>query len=65
MPKPASLEIVKYEFMQINGNPKVVISMVKVLDEENKYIKFAKLKEVLPYLAEFPVKFKPIEQREK
>jgi hypothetical protein len=32
--------------------------MVKVLDEEGEYIKFAKLKEVEPYLADYPVSFK-------
>jgi len=32
--------------------------MVKVLDENGKYIKFAKLKEVSPYLSKYPVSFK-------
>lgn len=56
--KVGSLEIVKYDFRLINGEPKIVISMVKVLDENGNYIKFAKLKEVLPYLSKYPIKFK-------
>lgn len=58
MSKVGSLEIVKYDFQLVHGEPKIVISMVKVLDEEGRYIKFAKLKEVEPYLALYPVKFK-------
>lgn len=53
-----SLEIVKYDFQFINGEPKIVISMVKVLDTDGRYIKFAKLKEVEPYLSKLPIKFK-------
>ena len=34
--------------------------MIKVLDTEGKYIKFAKLKEVEPFLSEFQIKFKPL-----
>ncbi len=62
MPKPSSLEIVRYEFMNIGGDPKIIIHQVKVLDEENRYIKFAKLKDVTPYLSQFPISFKPIEK---
>jgi hypothetical protein len=50
MRKIGSLEITKYDFEYVDGEPKIVISMVKVLDENGKYIKFAKLKEVIPYL---------------
>lgn len=52
------LEITKYSFEMIENEPKIVISMVKVLDTEDKYIKFAKLKEVEPYLCLYPVTFK-------
>jgi len=52
-----SLEVVKYDFELVRGEPKIVISMVKVLDEEGKYVKFAKLKDVEPYLALYPIKF--------
>lgn len=56
-----SFEITRYKFEFIEGEPKIVISMVKVLDTDGKYIKFAKLKEVEPYLSSYPVKFKVIE----
>lgn len=58
MNKVGSLEITRYEVQYIEGQPKIVISMVKVLDSEGKYVKFAKLKEVEPYLSEYPVNFK-------
>jgi hypothetical protein len=55
-----SFEIVRYRFDLINGEPKIIIEMIKVLDQKGKYIKFAKLKEVLPYLSQYPIKFKTI-----
>ena len=58
MRKIGSLEITRYDFEYVDGEPKIVISMVKVLDENGKYIKFAKLKEVSPYLSKYPVSFK-------
>ena len=61
MKKIGSLEVIKYDFELVNGNPKIVISMIKVLDEDGKYIKFAKLEEVLPYLSKYPITFKEIE----
>lgn len=54
-----SLEVVMYEYQTVDGDPKIVISMVKVLDKEGVYIKFAKLKEVEPYLSDYPISFKP------
>lgn len=59
-----SLEIVKYGFEVVHGEPKIVVSMVKVLDENGGYIKFAKLKDVEPYLAKYPVRFKEKENDE-
>lgn len=56
--KVGSLEVTKYSFEYVDGQPKIVISMVKVLDENGKYIKFAKLKEVTPHLSKYPVSFK-------
>ena len=53
-----SLEITRYDFEIVDGNPKIVISMVKVLDEKGKYVKFAKLKDVEPYLSKYPITFK-------
>lgn len=58
MKKVGSLEVTRYDYELIDGEPKIVISMVKVLDEQGKYIKFAKLKEVEPYLSLYNVKFK-------
>lgn len=55
-----SLEIVKYRFEKINGDPKIVIEMVKVLDTNGVYIKFAKLEGVINYLSKYPVKFKDL-----
>jgi hypothetical protein len=57
MKKIGRFEITKYSFETIEAEPKIVISMVKVLDTEDKYIKFAKLKEVEPYLSMYPVTF--------
>ena len=51
------LEVTKYSFEMIENEPKIVISMIKVLDTEDKYIKFAKLKEVAPYLSMYPISF--------
>jgi hypothetical protein len=58
MKKIGSLEITRYNFEYIENEPKIIISMVKVLDENGEYIKFAKLKEVSPYLSKYPVSFK-------
>tara|TARA_R110000823_G_C15816681_1_gene488824 strand:+ start:753 stop:938 length:186 start_codon:yes stop_codon:yes gene_type:complete len=60
MSKIGSLEVVKYQFEMINGEPKIIISMVKVLDTNGKYIKFAKLKDVNPYLSKYPISFKQL-----
>ena len=53
-----SFEITKYGFEMVDGDPKIVISMVKVLDVNGKYIKFAKLNDVEKYLSKYPVTFK-------
>jgi hypothetical protein len=58
MKKIGSLEITRYNFEYIENEPKIIISMVKVLDENGKYIKFAKLKEVSSHLSKYPVSFK-------
>jgi hypothetical protein len=55
-----SLEITRYSYEIVEDEPKIVISMVKVLDTEGKYIKFAKLKEVEPFLSKYPVTFKTL-----
>ena len=51
-----SLEITRYSYEIVEDEPKIVISMVK-----GKYIKFAKLKEVEPFLSKYPVTFKTLE----
>ena len=56
-----SLEVNKYKVQMINGEPKIIISMVKVLDKNGKYIKFAKLKGVYRFLSQFPISFKKLE----
>jgi hypothetical protein len=58
--KIGSLEIVKYRFEKINGEPKIIIDMVKVLDTKGVYIKFAKLEGVTKYLSKYPITFKEL-----
>jgi len=58
MKRVGGLEITRYNYELIDGEPKIIISMVKVLDEQGEYIKFAKLKEVEPYLSLYNVEFK-------
>jgi hypothetical protein len=53
-----NFEITKYRFELINGEPKIVIDMIKVIDENGKYIKFAKLKDVIDFLPGRTVTFK-------
>lgn len=55
-----SLEITKYKFEYVNGEPKIIIEMVKVLDKYGKYIKFAKLEGVVDYLSKYPITFKKL-----
>jgi len=52
---PASLEATEYEYVEGQG---VVIKQVKLLDASGNYIRFAKLKELTPYLHKFPIKFR-------
>ena len=54
--QPHSFEIVRYEY----DGKDIIIKMVKVLDENGEYIKFAKLDKVIPYLSQYPTKFKEI-----
>ncbi len=55
------LEVVRYGFEYHDGKPSIIIHQVKVCDTEGKYIKFAKLKDLEPYLSEFEIHFKPLE----
>ena len=54
-------EATKYHFEKIDGNPKIVIEMVKVMDENGKYIKFAKLEKVVDFLSGENVYFKKLD----
>jgi hypothetical protein len=54
LPPPASFEVTEYEYVEDVG---IVIKSVKVLDSSGNLIKFAKLKELTPYLHRFPIKF--------
>ncbi len=60
MNQVGSFEITRYHIEFIKGQPKIVIEMVKVLDTEGNYLKFAKLEKVEPFLSEYPVRFKPL-----
>ena len=53
-----SFEIVRYSFDQVKGEPKILIHVIKALDVNGVYIKFAKLEAVLPYLSQYPITFK-------
>ena len=55
-----SFEIVRYSFENVKGEPKILIHQIKALDVNGAYIKFAKLEAVLPYLSEYPVDFKKL-----
>lgn len=57
-----SFEVVRYNFELTNDQPKIVIHQIKSLDENGKYIKFVKLKEVESYLGLYPIKFKEWEK---
>ena len=52
------LEVTRYKFEYVGKNPKIIIEQIKVLDTEGNYIKFAKLKEIEPYLSQFEIHFK-------
>lgn len=55
-----SLEVIKYRFDYINGEPKIIIDTVKVLDTNGSYMKFAKLQGVVKYLSKYPITFKEL-----
>jgi hypothetical protein len=39
---------------------KIIIEMIKVLDTDGNYIKFAKLEGVVDFLSKYPIKFKEL-----
>jgi hypothetical protein len=52
-----SFVIKKYKLQVVDGEPKIVISMIKALDKNGKYIKFVSMKEAEPLLSQVPVTF--------
>lgn len=61
MKEIGSIEVVRYKFDLVKSEPKIIIEMVKLLDKEGKYIKFAPMAEVIYLLSKYPVKFKELE----
>lgn len=62
MKEIGSIEIVRYRYGLFLNEPKIIIEMVKLLDKEGKYIKFAPMSEVIDLLSKYPVKFKELEK---
>lgn len=54
------LEVVRYGFEFIDGEPKIVIHQVKALDKDGKYIKFVRLAKLSEYLCDFKIVFKDL-----
>lgn len=52
-----SFVIKKYKLQVVDGEPKILISMIKALDKNGKYIKFVSMKEAEPLLSQVPVTF--------
>lgn len=53
------IEITRYNWELVKGEPKIVIHQVKLMENDGTYIKFAKLKDIENELSEHPVTFKP------
>jgi len=62
MKEIGSIEIVKYYYAMFQSEPKIIIQMVKLLDKEGKYIKFAPMSEAIDLLSKYPVKFNELER---
>jgi len=60
MKEIGSIEIIKYYYVMFQNEPKIVIQMVKLLDKEGKYIKFAPMSEAVELLSKYPVTFKEL-----
>lgn len=52
--KIGSFEVTSYHY----ENGSIVITKVKVLDNDGEYMKFAKLEKVMPFLSQKPIRFK-------
>lgn len=53
-----NFEAIRYKVEKVNGEPKLIIEMVKVTDENGKYVKFAKLEKLVNVLSGISMKFK-------
>lgn len=62
MKEIGSIEIVRYRYVLHLSEPKIIIEMVKLLDTNGKYIKFAPISEAVDLLSKYPVKFKELEK---
>lgn len=62
MKEIGSIEIVKYYYVMFQSEPKIIIQMVKLLDKEGKYIKFAPMSEAIDLLSKYPVTFKQLDK---
>lgn len=62
MRETASIEVVRYRFDLVKSEPKIIIEMVKLLDKEGKYIKFAPMSEAIDLLSKYPIKFTSLDQ---
>lgn len=57
------IEITRYDWQLVNGQPKIVIHQVKLMEDDGTYIKFGKLKDVIDLLPYHPVKFRAFDSR--
>lgn len=62
MKEIGSIEIVRYRYGLFLNEPKIIIEMVKLLDKEGKYIKFAPMSEAIDLLSKYPVTFKQLDK---
>ncbi len=58
IPNLHSFEVTKCSVELGGFHPVIVITHLKALDSKGKYIKFVNMKDALPYLHEYPIKFK-------
>ena len=56
--------VTRYQWQLVNGESKIVISQVGAYDKSGKWIKWAGLKKVQPYLSKFPITFKNLDKKD-
>ena len=62
MKEIGSIEVVRYRFDLVKSEPNIIIEMVKLLDKDGKYIKFAPMAEAIGLLSKYPVRFKELDK---